>query len=87
MRPSENPLRMMREEHRITQERLQEASGVDQSTISAIELTGRRPGVDTAIRLARGMSRLTRRTVQVEELFPLEELESREESRSPALEK
>lgn len=63
----------MREAHRITQERLQEASGVDQSTISALELTGRRPVVDTAIRLARGISRLTGRRVAVEELFPLEE--------------
>ncbi|MBI3129297.1 MAG: helix-turn-helix transcriptional regulator [Candidatus Tectomicrobia bacterium] len=67
-----NDLRHIREKHNLTQEQLQQASGVDQSIISAIEISGRRPIVDTALRLARGLSRLTGRQYRVEDLFPPE---------------
>ena len=69
----ENRLRKIREIHRVTQEQLGAASGIRQTTISAIERAGRRPLVDTAIRLARALSKLTGRRYAVEEIFVVPE--------------
>lgn len=68
----QNNLRRIRATHGITQEQLGEVSGVHQSVISSVELTGRRPNVDTALRLAHGLSRLTGQCYRVEDLFSLE---------------
>jgi len=64
-----NQLRKIRRAHGITQEKLEAASRVKQTTISAIELTGRRPRVDTAIRIARGLTKLSGRRYAVEDVF------------------
>lgn len=68
-------LRRLRKASRISQQRLAKASGVDQSTISNIERTQRLPNVHIAMRLARALSKLTGKPVQVDDIFPLEDEE------------
>jgi DNA-binding XRE family transcriptional regulator len=68
-----NQLLKLRRAFRISQEKLAAESKVKQSTISSIERTRRLPSVHTAIRLTRGLRRLTGKPIQVEDIFPLEE--------------
>lgn len=66
-------LRRLRKAYRISQQKLAEASGVDQSNISNIERTQRLPNVHIAMRLARALSKLTGKQVLVDDIFPLED--------------
>lgn len=57
-------LRTARKNAKFTQERLADVSGVDQTTISRIEVTSSQPSGDTKARLAAALN------VSVEQLFP-----------------